>query len=254
MNVFKTMCLRMLLVMLALPLAVHTSHALSAAQFAFSTSDLTLVQQTSSTNGWVTILSAPVKTPASKELLINASLEAGLFTQTKVSSKNNKKDTSTASVAIQVQALVDGQPAPPGTVTYAARTQTLSATLEGAIAGCLTIVTNADGTQSIILDPNCVTPEEIELILSTLNAASFSFVASNVPVGDHTISLQARISSSTSVQNGTASAEGLVGKGTVVVQIVRATHGASAEPGAQEAAGAAAAPTNTWGRLKVLYR
>jgi hypothetical protein len=257
MNVFKKLGTRMLLVFLALPLTVHTSHALPAAQFAFATSDLDLITQTSGTNGWVTILAAPVKTPASKEVYVNASLEAGLYTQTKVSSKNNKKDTSTASVAIQVQALLDGQPMPPGTVTYAARTQTLSATLEGAIAGCLTIVNNPDGTQSIVLDPNCVTPEEIELILSTLNAASFNFVASNVPVGDHMISLQARISSSTSVENGTASAQGLVGKGTMIVQIVRATRSALAGESSEEGApslGAAPGTTSTWGRLKKIYR
>jgi hypothetical protein len=148
---------------------------------------------------------------------------------------------------------------PPGTVTYAARTQTLSATLEGAIAGCLTTVNNPDGTTSIILDPNCVTPEEIELILSTLNAASFNFVTSNVPVGDHMISLQARISSTASAENGTASAKGLVGKGTMIVQIVRAARGALAGQGSEEgapSAGSTAAPGtgSSWGRLKVIYR
>ena len=133
-----------------------------------------------------------------------------------------KKDASTASVAIQVQALIDGQPMPPGTVTYAARTQTLEATLEGAIGGCLSIVNNADGTQTVVVDPNCVQPEIINLILSTLSANSFNFVARDVPVGEHVLSLQARISSSTSVQNGSATAEGLVGKGTMVAEVVRA--------------------------------
>jgi len=193
-----------------------------SAKFAFSTSELALIDQTSSTNGWVTILSAPLKTPAAKEVFVSASLEAGLYTQTLVRSKNNKKDTSTASVAIQVQALIDGNPMPPGTVTYAARTQTLSATLEGAIAGCLSVVTNPDGTTTIVLDQNCVTPEEIELILTTLNAASFNFVASNVPVGTHMLSLQARITSTTSVDTGTASAKALVGKGTLIAEVVRA--------------------------------
>jgi len=258
MNMIKRLCTRMLPAILALPLTVHISSANPSAKFAFSTSDLTLIEETTGTSGWVTILSAPIKTPAAKELYINASLEAGLYTQTLVRSKNNKKDTSTASVAIQVRALIDGQPAPPGTVTYAARTQTLSATLEGAIAGCLTIQNNPDGTQSIILDEDCVTPEEIELILSTLNAASFNFVASNVPVGDHMISLQARISSSTSVQEGSASAKGLVGKGTMIVQTLRATRTGLAEAGSEEGAqpaGATAPKTpNTWGRLKVLYR
>ena len=195
-----------------------------SAKFAFSTSDLTLIKQTTGTNGWVTILSSPLKTPAAKEVYASVSLEAGLYTQTLVRSKNNKKDTSTASAAIQVRTLIDGQPMPPGTVTYAARTQTLSATLEGAIGGCLSTVTNPDGTTSIIVDQNCVTPEEIELILSTLNAASFNFVASNVPVGTHMLSVQARITSSTSVDTGTAAAEALVGKGTMVGQVVRAVN------------------------------
>ena len=220
----KKLSIGLLAVCLTLPLAVRPSHAggQPAAQFAYSTSELALIKQTSGTNGWVTILAAPIKTPANKEMYVSASLEAGLYTQTEVKSKNNKKDTSTASVAIQVQALIDGQPMPPGTVTYAARTQTLSATLEGAIAACLKTVTNPDGTTSIVLDQNCVTPETINLILSTLNAASFHFVARDVPVGDHIVSLQARISSSTSVENGSATAEGLVGKGTMVAQIVRA--------------------------------
>ena len=78
MNLFKKLCTRMLPVILALPLMVHTSHAIPSAQFAFSTSDLDLITQTSGTNGWVTILAAPIKTPASKELYVNASLEAGL--------------------------------------------------------------------------------------------------------------------------------------------------------------------------------
>jgi len=193
-----------------------------SAKFAFSTSSLTLIEETTGTSDWVTILSSPIKTPAAKEVYVSASLEAGLYTQTLVRSKNLKKDTSTASVAIQVRALIDGTPMPPGVVTYAARTQTLSATLEGAISGCLSVVTNPDGTQTIVLDPDCVTPEEIELILNTLNAASFNFVATNVPVGTHMISLQARISSSTSAQTGTASAKALVGKGTLVGQILRA--------------------------------
>src|SRR5262245_9490706 len=96
MHMLKRLCTRMLPAILALPLTVHTSHAGPSAKFAFSTSDLTLIEETTGTAGWVTILSAPIKTPAAKELYINASLEAGLYTQTLVKSKNNKKDTSTA--------------------------------------------------------------------------------------------------------------------------------------------------------------
>jgi len=213
----------MLALCLALPLAVLNGQAggTPSSKVTFQTSDLTLVPETTNTVGWVTVLSGIIKTAQNKDMFISGSIEAGLFTETLVSSKLMKKDTSTATVSIQVQALVDGQQVPPGTVTYAARTQTLSATLEGAIAGCLTIVTNVDGSLSIVLDEACVQPEVIDLILSTLNAASFDFVAVNVPQGVHTVSLQARITSSTSVQTGSATAFGFVGKGTMIVESVR---------------------------------
>jgi hypothetical protein len=122
---------------------------------------------------------------------------------------------------VQVRVLVDGTVAEPGPVVFGRRAQTLTATLEGAIANCLTLVTNADGSVSIVLDPDCVTPEEIELILDTTDAASFNFVAIDVPVGVHTVSVQARIDTTTSTETGTASALATVGKGSLTVESVR---------------------------------
>lgn len=213
----------MLALSLALPLAALNGNAAGtpSSKSTFQTSDLVLIPETTGTSDWVTVLSGIIKTAQNKDMFISGSLEAGLFTQTLVRSKNMKKDTSTATVSIQARALVDGNQVPPGVVTYAARTQTLSATLEGAIAGCLTIVTNADGSLSVVLDETCVTPEEIDLILSTLNAASFDFVAVDVPVGVHTVSLQARITTSGSAQLGSFTALGFVGKGTMIVESVR---------------------------------
>jgi len=220
---------------LALPLAVATGHAagqgVPSSKVTFQTSDLVLIPETTGTGDWVTVLSGIIKTPNAKDMFISGSLEAGLFTQTEVKSKGNQKDTSTATVSIQVRALVDGDVVPPGIVTYAARTQTLSATLEGAIAGCLTIVTNADGSLSIVLDENCVTPEVIDLILATLSAQSFDFVAVDVPEGVHTVSLQARITTSGSAQNGSFTAMGFVGKGTLTVESVRLVKGAGTAGG-----------------------
>src|SRR5256886_342197 len=218
---------------LAVPLVVATSHAagVPSSKVTFQTSDLVLIPETTGTGDWVTVLSGIIKTPNNKDMFISGSLEAGLFTQTEVKSKGNQKDTSTATVSIQVRALVDGDVVPPGIVTYAARTQTLSATLEGAIAGCLTIVTNADGSLSIVLDESCVTPEVIDLILSTVSAQSFDFVAVDVPEGVHTVSLQARITTSGSAQNGSFTALGFVGKGTMTVESVRLAKGAGTAGG-----------------------
>src|SRR5436190_5392150 len=223
MKTSKSTLIGTLALSLALPLAMSTSHAagVHSSKVTFETADLVLIAETTGTSDWETVLSGIIKTPNDKDMFISGSLEAGLFTQTEVKSKGNNKDTSTATVSIQVRALLDGEVVPPGVVTYAARTQTLSATLEGAIAGCLTIVTNADGSLSIVLDESCVTPEEIDLILATLNAASFDFVAVDVPTGVHTISLQARITTSGSAQNGSFSALGFVGKGTLIIESVR---------------------------------
>ena len=208
---------------LVLSLAVATGHAQSqpSAKVTAKTANLTLLPATTGTGDWQTVLANQIKTPNQKDLFISASFEVGLFTQTLVTSKNMVKDTSSSTATVQVRVLLDGNPVEPGAVVFGRRKQTLSATLEGAISGCLTIVTNVDGSLSIILDPECVTPEEIELILETMDAATFNFVATDVPTGVHTISVQARIDTSSSIQNGSASALGTIGKGTLTVESVR---------------------------------
>src|SRR5437667_4004036 len=107
------------------------------------TANLTLLPETTGNGGWQTLFANTIKTANQKDLFINASLEVGLFTQTKVSSKNSTSDTSTATANVQVRVLVDGRIVEPGAVVYGRRTQTLSATLEGAIGNCLSLVTNA---------------------------------------------------------------------------------------------------------------
>jgi len=211
-------------VALAFSLAIGTADAQTSqpsSKVTAKTSNLTLLPLTTGTGDWQTLLSNTIKTSNLKDLFISASFEVGLFTQTLVSSKNMQKDTSTADANVQVRVLLDGQVVEPGQVVYGRRTQTLSATLEGAIAGCLSIVTNPDGSQSIVLDPTCVQPEIIELILDSMDAASFNFVAVDVPQGVHTISVQSRIDTTGSDQNGTFTAMGTVGKGTMTVESVR---------------------------------
>src|SRR5262245_66401432 len=135
----KTVTAKLIGEMLALSvlLVVTTGQAAGqpSSKVTFQSSDLVLIPETTGTSDWVTVLGNVIKTAQNKDMFISGSLECGLFTQTLARSKNMKKDTSTASVSIQVRALVDGEVVPPGVVTYAARTQTLSATLEGAIAG-----------------------------------------------------------------------------------------------------------------------
>jgi hypothetical protein len=213
-----------ILALLALLMAAtsNAQNSQPSSKVTAKTANLTLLPKTSGTGDWQTLLSNTIKTANQKDLFIGASFEVGLFTQTKVTSKNMTTDTSTAQANVQVRVLLDGtRVVEPGEVVFGRRTQTLSATLEGAIAGCLTIVTNADGSLSIVLDQACVLPETIELILDSMDAATFNFVAVDVPQGVHTISIQARIDTTGSAITGSWSAFGTVGKGTMTVESVR---------------------------------
>jgi hypothetical protein len=207
----------------ALLLAMGTAQAQQqpSAKVTAKTSSIILIPETTGTSDWETVLANTIKTANQKDLFVGASLEVGLYTLTQAKSKNLQSDTSFAQADVQVRVLVDGKVAEPGPVVFGRRAQTLSATLEGAIAGCLTIVTNLDGSLSIVVDPECVTPEEIQLILDSTDAASFNFVAIDVPVGVHTVSVQARIRTNTSVETGTATATATVGKGSMTVESVR---------------------------------
>ena len=210
--------------MLALSLAAVSGYAQSqpSAKATAKVSNITLVDwTTASTTGWQTLLENTIKTANMKDLFISASFEVGLYTDTLVKSKNMVTDTSTADAAVRVRVLLDGnvvKPVEPGEVTYGRRKQTLSATLEGAIGTCL-VFNPTNGTVSV--DESCVQPEIIQLILETLDAASFNFVAADVPQGVHTISVQAAIENSTTAQLGSATAKALVGKGAVTIESVR---------------------------------
>src|SRR5438093_7385490 len=136
----KKMKRKIMVCSLALLLPFGTTYGQSqpSAKVTAKTANLTLLPETSGTGNWQTLLSNTIKTSNQKDLFINASFEVGLFTQTKVSSKNMVSDTSTATANVQVRVLLDGtRIVEPGQVVYGRRTQTLSATLEGAIAGCL---------------------------------------------------------------------------------------------------------------------
>jgi hypothetical protein len=172
-------------------------------------------------SGWQTVLEQNIKMANNHDLLVNAAFEVGLYTSTTVSSKNMVTDTATATASVKVRALVDGKEASPGQVVYGKRTQQLSATLEGAIANCLGIITNSAGSLQIVLNTNCVQPEVIRLLQDTMQANSFVFAAPNLSSGVHNIQIQAQIDAQGDNQNGSFSAAALVGKGTLTAESVR---------------------------------
>jgi hypothetical protein len=209
---------------LTAPLATRADSTNASAKVTIQTSYINVVGPVTNTpTDWQTVLEQDIKMANNHDLLMNAGFEVGLYTQTTVSSKLMVSDTSTATASVKIRALVDGVEASPGEVVYGKRTQTLTATLEGAIASCLGIVTNSAGGLQIVLDTNCVLPEVIGLIQDTVSANSFSFASPNLSSGFHNIKIQAKLDFQGSSQNGTFSAAALLGKGTLIAESVRLT-------------------------------
>ena len=196
---------------------VTSAFAAPSAKFTAEVSEVTLINWTEDDVLSDMILSASIKTPNKKDLLIGVSLETGLYTKTTVKSMNGVLDTQSAVAGISVVVKVDGVEAYPGAVIFDKRTQTLSAKLGGILSGC----TDADGDGHITIDECTLLPEEIELILDTMGAHHFNFVAANLEPGDHIVEVWASIDVGAST---TATAKALVGKGSLTVEEVRATN------------------------------
>src|SRR5262245_3301770 len=139
----------------------------------------------SKNGGGPKVLYGNIKTPsaANKNVLVMATLESSILTNTLVASKNGGNSSSTASGAVVVRphvmfcpgndcsgasgALVDitmiGGSVTPSVVTFNQRTQTLSASLAG--LNCA-----LDSTTGVL---TCTDPETIGLLLSTTSANGF---------------------------------------------------------------------------------
>jgi hypothetical protein len=206
-------------------LAVNAADQQPSAKATSKTAAFTLLPKTTGNGTWQTLLSNNIKTSNAKDLFVSVSFEVGLFTQTKTSSKDLVLDTAVGQAQVDVRVLVDGREIEPGVVVFGRRTQTLTVALEGAIGACLVTRTNVDGSFSTTVDLACVTPETVELILDSIEACSFNFVAIDVPQGVHTVSVQARIDTIGSAQNGSFSALATVGKGAVTIESVRMIKG-----------------------------
>jgi hypothetical protein len=168
---------------------------------------------------WVTVLNNTIKTPNQKALFIDVSLECGLYTLTQVKSKNAVPDTSTSMASILVRVLVDNEVAYPGNVTFARRSQTMTAVFQGIIQGCLEC---EDGV--CVINQSCVQNETLELILDTMSANSFNFIADNFTAGVHNVKVQVKIVTSADIPDKTE-AFANIGLGSVTIEEVRLIRG-----------------------------
>lgn len=193
------------------------------------------IKQVDAGAGWVKIMENTIKTANAKDLFVDVSLECGLTTDTYVSSKVLDRAKAVAEAVVYVKVELDGVPILPGMsvdpngppapaqegVTFARREQTLIAHFAGDLSGC---VDPDSGT--VVIDPECVAPEDLELILDTMSANSFNFIAPDVSVGTHTVSVYAQVQVVTSTEtevNATAEAwaHAYLGKGSTTVEEVR---------------------------------
>ena len=190
--------------------------------------------------GWRTILTTHIKTPNGKELAIGASLQCGIVTDTTVRSKGGELDTSAAQGRIKVRVKItqpDGtwvyaEPANgadlTGTllpvdsgVTYCDRYQKLAAKFAG--LNCVAEQGDADG-DGISGEVTCADPEELQLILKTLNAHHFNFLHANAVPGVQKIEVQARAQAAVALggtQLGAAGSEAFAGAGALSVETIR---------------------------------
>ncbi len=200
------------------------------------------------------ILNNTIRMANQSDLLIDVSIECGLVTRTRAKSKGGQEDSAAAAAQVKVYVEVDGEMASPGEVTFCRRAQELSAKFQGIFEGptecatwddvaqewvfdlqclaqnCLTISNGA-----IVIDEACLDYEEVELILDTMNANSFNFIATDVGVGDHDVTAYACTDSCTgdlvlnadgitySCVDGEvdADATAIIGKGSMAVEEVK---------------------------------
>lgn len=226
---------------------VSVSASAQSAKATFAYSDLVRLPACSSTQGtcdvandseWKTVLKQQLKTAQQKDLFIDSALQCGIVTDTTVKSMNATSwDSAEARGTVRVRVKVtDGngnvsyaQPStsidanqastgPNGGVVYCDRIQTLAAKFSG--LNC-----KADLVTGVV---TCTDPEELQLILKTMNATSFNFVAANLKSGVNTIEVQARSSAATGTTgtNGSlANANAFIGMGAVAIEEVRMIKG-----------------------------
>lgn len=210
-----------------------------SAKSAAAAADLSGVQF----NSWGELegLRSTIKIPEAKELIFDVSLQCGLYTYTKASSKKSVRSEDSVEAGINVAVLwtnldsgESGWAHPnansslgqdvldegfPEGVTYCSRMQSLAATFQGDLLNCI----QEDGT--VVVDDLCLTEESVELTLKTLAAHAFNFYSMDLSQGTYEISVWANPECSDNETaeacDGEGDARAWIGMGSMVVDEVR---------------------------------
>lgn len=172
------------------------------------------VSATGTGSSTVSSMTTTIKTPNSSQtaLLIRPSLVTGLFTDTTLTSSVS---VSTAVASVTVSVDLDGKPVAPDTgsgVVYQKRIQQMSDNFLQLLTGCTT-------------STGASTPCDLSLVLATLSAHSFDFLAPNVGGGTHTVSVTVTLNPGTGSNSKGNKGGGLsgacAGPGVLTVQQVQ---------------------------------
>lgn len=183
----------------------------------------------STESAWTTVLTTHIKAPNGKELAFGVSLQCGILTDTTVKSTGGTQSNSEARGRIRVRVKVTD---PQGDVSYAEPNNSVDAT-EATVDG-LTYCDRIQRLEAKFAGLNCTAdeegvvtcedPEELRLILKTLDANHFNFLFANIPVsGVYRVEVQAKALASVALsgQMGEGNAKAFVGAGAVSVETIR---------------------------------
>jgi hypothetical protein len=174
------------------------------------------VSLSESAQDWTTVFSQEIKCANKHDINISPSFEVGLTTSTAVMSRKLERAIAEADAQVQVRVILNGDydnPVAPGVVTYSQRNQKLIAEFAGlydlwgddacyeTITTCVDDDPEIEGCQGewvvtgiTFSDDNaCFDAEYLQLILSTMAAHTFNFIAVDVPTGVHTIEVQVKL-------------------------------------------------------------
>jgi|SRR4051812_47713228 hypothetical protein len=148
---------------------------------------------------WFTVLTTPLKKPNNKDLFIHASLECRVVT--------GGTDTD---VALWVVATVDGKATRPEKVVFCGKNGAVADTEYSTMAAC----SNVGNGHSVSLNSCNLTAAQSATIARSLRAHSFNFLFYDLPVGEHTVSVQIFVD-----KGNEPDARGIIGGGTLEVTV-----------------------------------
>lgn len=245
---------------LAITFASTSTFAMPSAK---ATGQILDIQSVDLGDGWNTIFTQKIKTPNDKDLFIDASFEVGLTTSTAVMSRKLARAIAEAEAQVMVRVILDYDylnPVAPGEVVFSKRNQKLIAEFAGlydlwgddacydVTTACVDDDLSIEGCQGTEVvtgitfsdDNTCFDAEFLQLILSTMAAHSFNFIAADVPTGEHTIEVQVMLNydlgDGVDIYErpdladelnavGLSGSEAWIGKGSVTIESVRMIKG-----------------------------